>query len=96
MNNIRSLANNPKLDKHEKPKSAKVKKKMPVQYAQYMAVTEVAMPLPNRFWNPAISLLNECNEGKSWNPISQSAHVRNIMEEQPTNYCHNNQPWTIA
>ena len=34
MNNIRSLANKPKLDKHEKPKSAKVKKKMPVDYAQ--------------------------------------------------------------
>ena len=31
MNKIRSLANNPRLDKHEKPNSANVKKKIPVK-----------------------------------------------------------------
>ena len=30
MNRIRSLANSPRLDKHENPNSANVKKKMPV------------------------------------------------------------------
>ena len=31
MNRIRSLANNPRLDKHENPNSANVKKKIPVK-----------------------------------------------------------------
>jgi hypothetical protein len=31
MNKIRSLANSPRLDKHENPNSANVKKKMPVR-----------------------------------------------------------------
>jgi hypothetical protein len=43
-------------------------------------------PLPNRFWNPAISLLNECNEGEWWNQDPRTTHIRDIMEEQPTNY----------
>ena len=31
MNKIRSLANSPRLDKHENPNSANVKKKIPVK-----------------------------------------------------------------
>lgn len=33
MKRIRSLANSPRLDKHEKPNRAKVKKNMPVKQA---------------------------------------------------------------
>jgi hypothetical protein len=58
MKRIRSFANNPRLDKHEKPNRAKVKKKTPADgnlISQHTNTSQRDDIAPNLFWNPPIS-----------------------------------------
>jgi hypothetical protein len=61
MNKIRSFANNPKLDRHENPKRAKVKKTPAKDRGEnWISKRKIELKdVPNLFWNPAISLLSE-------------------------------------
>jgi len=57
MNNTRSFANKPKLDRQEKPNSAKVKKKTPIEQGEFQLGTLLGIYLPSLFWKPGISFL---------------------------------------
>jgi hypothetical protein len=58
MNNNLSFAKRPKLERQENPNSAKVKKKIPGRYQQSVQKYQ-AISVPNLFWNPGISLLDD-------------------------------------
>ena len=63
MKRILSFANKPKLERQEKPNSARVKKKIPASQRQQMPSAHDAISIsPSRFWNPGISFVTLCTK----------------------------------